>query len=561
MKKNFKFSVFLLLTVFLIDTVRITAQTVDYKSLSKKASKLASDYPGLCTIKSLARTAGGREILVLTIGTGNSDSKPGIAVAGGIDGAYPFTRDIALGFAENLLRESATPAVKSLLEKTTFYVFPDVSPDASAQYFAPLKYERHVNERSTDDDRDFLTGEDPFEDLNGDGLITLIRVTDPSGTYIEGDEDSRVMVQADLSKGQKGMFLIYSEGTDNDKDGLFNEDGPGGVDFNKNFTYNYEEYSTNAGLHAVSEPESKAVADFLYDHFNIYTVICFGPQDNLGQETSRGMERTTQGTQQNAGGQQSQQGMQNIRMTGDRRLTSVMRTDETIIRLVANKYREITGLKGAPPVKTSPGNFADWAYYHYGRYSFSTPGWWFPAEKGKNIEASFLKYTEENKTGDVFVPWTEVKHPDFPGKKVEAGGIKPFAMNIPPAGIAEDMIVKNYRFVLAVAEMHPELEFTDVKVENPGSDIYRISLKVHNKGLFATCAEAGNSNMWTRLMRISLELSKGQSVISGQKVQRMQRIEGGKSAEYNWLVSGKGKVSVNAGAVNTGIIGTTLELK
>ena len=76
---------------------------------------------------------------------------------------------------------------------------------------------------------------------------------------------------------------MYSEGIDNDKDGKFNEDGAGGVSFNSNFSYNYEEHGLNAGLYPMSEPESKAVADFLFDHFNIYSVFAFGPQDNLGQ--------------------------------------------------------------------------------------------------------------------------------------------------------------------------------------------------------------------------------------------------------------------------------------
>ncbi len=38
--------------------------------------------------------------------------------------------------------------------------------------------------------------------------------------------------------------------------------------------------------------------------------------------------------------------------------------------------------------------------------------------------------------------------------------------------------------------MHPELEFLDMKTENAGDNIFRITLKVHNKGVFATCAEA-----------------------------------------------------------------------
>ena len=63
----------------------------------------------------------------------------------------------------------------------------------------------------------------------------------------------------------------------------WNEDGEGGVNFNRNLTYNYEEFGTGAGMYPVSEPETKAVSDFLFDRFNIYAVFSFGPQDNLGQ--------------------------------------------------------------------------------------------------------------------------------------------------------------------------------------------------------------------------------------------------------------------------------------
>ena len=108
----------------------------------------------------------------------------------------------------------------------------------------------------------------------------------------------------------------------------------------------------------------------------------------------------------------------------------------------------------------------EWAYFHYGRYSFSTPAWWFPTEKGKNKEAAFLKYAENNKMENVFVPWTPVNHPDFPGKTTEVGGIKPFAMINPPADSLEHLISKNYKFIKAVASMHPELEFLDIKTEN-----------------------------------------------------------------------------------------------
>jgi hypothetical protein len=544
-------------------------------AIIQKAQALAKDYPSLCSVKSLAKSFGGKDIIVLTIGFGDVDNKPGIAVIGGVEGNHNLGKELALGFATTLLKESSLTEIKELLGKVTFYVFPDVSPDATDQFLAKIRYEKNTNSRPVDEDRDFNSDEDPFEDLNNDGYITLFRVSDPSGTFIESEDDKRVMVQADLSKGQKGAFIVYTEGIDNDKDDRFNEDGPGGVSFNRNLTYNYEEFGINAGLHPVSEPETRAVLDFLFDHFNIYATISFGPEDNLGQPM-KGSERPGAGqatAQIQAAAQFPAQGSgmgamtgaptqgQMRAMMGERRFTSIRPSDEVINKLVSDKYHEITGVKGAPATRPVPGNFMEWSYFHYGRYSFSTPAWWYPVERDKNLEIAFLKFAAENKMDDVFIPWTEIKHPDFPGKKTEVGGIKPFSTINPPADKLDDLISKNYKFITTIAAMHAELEFLDVKVENIGDNIFRLSLKVHNKGIFATVAEAGDMNMLTRIMRISIEPSGNQKLVSGQKVQRMQRLEGDKSVLYSWLISGRGSVKISAGAVNTGLITTTAELK
>ena len=545
-------------------------QYINYKTMSQKINALCREYSDLCLVKSLVKTTGGKDIWLITIGTGDMDNKPGIAVVGGVEGSYIVGKELALGFAGSLLKNSSTAEIKDLINKITFYVLPDVSPDETEQFFAGLKYERVVNARSTDDDRDFVNDEDPYEDLNNDGYITLIRVEDPSGNYTQSEEDNRIMVAADLSKGQTGGYLLFSEGIDNDKDNNYNEDGDGGINFNRNFTFNYEEFGTNAGLYPVSEPETKAVADFLFDRFNIYTVFAFGPQDNLGQpmksseqqdpvQSSPGNGQIPPGTFQ-IPPQNQDPGRSQMRM--ERRIiNTILKSDELINRLVSDKYHEITGVKGAPVPKTSQGNFMEWAYFHYGRYSFSTPGWWFPVEKGKNQDAAFLKFAEKNKLNDVFIPWTEIKHTDFPGKKTEVGGIKPFAMINPPADTLSILMTANYKFITAIAAMHPELEFLDVKTEKIEGDLFRISLKVHNRGIFSTCAEIGDQNMWTRIMQLTLEPEKGQSVISGYKAQRIQRLNGDESAEFSWLIMGKGNIKITAGAINTGKITTTIELR
>ena len=124
---------------------------------------------------------------------------------------------------------SPTDSIRALLQRTSFYIFPNMSPDAMEQYFAPLKYERQGNSAETDDDRDGRRNEDPAEDLDGNGRITVIRVESPIGEYRLNPDDPRSLVKADLTRGEKGSYQVYTEGIDNDKDGLFNEDGEGGV--------------------------------------------------------------------------------------------------------------------------------------------------------------------------------------------------------------------------------------------------------------------------------------------------------------------------------------------
>lgn len=121
------------------------------------------------------------------------------------------------------------------------------------QYFAPLKYQRQGNSAATDDDRDGKVDEDGFDDLDGNGKITLIRVESPVGDYKVHPDDARLLVKADLAKGEKGKYLLYSEGIDNDKDGTFNEDGPGGIWFNKNLTYKHPGFTAGAGEFPVSQ--------------------------------------------------------------------------------------------------------------------------------------------------------------------------------------------------------------------------------------------------------------------------------------------------------------------
>ena len=89
------------------------------------------------------------------------------------------------------------------------------------------------------------------------------------------------MKRADATKGETGAYTLYWEGTDEDGDGFINEDGPGGVDLNRNFQHAYPHWQADAGPHMVSEVESRALMDFTIAHRNIGAILTFGETDNL----------------------------------------------------------------------------------------------------------------------------------------------------------------------------------------------------------------------------------------------------------------------------------------
>ncbi len=263
---------------FFVFTINVTAQYSSSSQLSQRIKTL-SELNEIVDSESLATTSGGKDISVITLGTGNIDNKPGIAILGGINGVSLASTEIVMQLAEKL-----TSLNPKLLDEVTFYFIPNVSPDATDQYFGSLKYERQRNAVPFDDDRDGLTDEDGYDDLNNDGLITLMRILDTEkGEYIIHPENSSVMVKADLAKNQKGEYIVMLEGIDNDKDDKINEDIPGGTIFNKNFSFNYPYFSEGAGYNALSEIESRAVAEFLFEHWNIFAVLCIGPENNLSE--------------------------------------------------------------------------------------------------------------------------------------------------------------------------------------------------------------------------------------------------------------------------------------
>ncbi len=543
------------------------AQT-DYSNrqqLGQRVAALQKSHPNYVKTKSIAKTLGGSDVWMITIGTGTVEQKPALAIVGGVEGKHLLGVELAIGFAENLLADAGNTEVKKLLESQTFYVFPNMSPDATEQYFAGLQYERSGNARKVDYDRDGKIGEDGFDDLDKDGKITFLRVTDPTGDYILNPNESRTLIKADRSKGQLGQYAIYSEGIDNDKDGTLNEDGDQGIHFNRNSTYNYKNFLPGAGDYAVSEPENRALFDFLYDAFNVYAVLTFGPYNNLSQPIQVAARPTSAQPAAAAGGRGG---------FGGGRVTNWSAADAQANAYAADRYKELTGTKDAPRTNAESGDFSEWAYYHYGRLSFSTPGWWVPkvtAEGGERpgsgarggapaggagaVEdpvADYLKWAASEGITNTFTDWKVIQHPDFPGKQVEVGGIHPYVLNNPPYRLVSDIVAKHTEFVKSLAGMAPFIELIDVQTEKIDNGLSRVTVKVFNAGQLPTLAQVGQRSQFSKLIAVRVNTSGNQKVVSGRAVQTIGSIQGRSSVEMSWLIQGTGKVTIEAGSPNTG---------
>lgn len=76
-------------------------------------------------------------------------------------------------------------------------------------------------------------------------------------------------------ENEKGEWRVFSDGIDNDNDGRFNEDGVGGLDINRNWPsqWQQENIQGGAGPYPLSEPETRAVAEFLLSHPNVTGLI------------------------------------------------------------------------------------------------------------------------------------------------------------------------------------------------------------------------------------------------------------------------------------------------
>lgn len=527
----------ILLSALCLGTLPATAQD-DYptnKEVAQKLQQIASSRHA--KLISLTKTEGGQDIWALQIGKGDLENKPAIAITGGVEGHHVLSVELALQVAGKLVKDHS-----DLLETTTFYVFPNMSPDAYAQYHNNLKYERRGNAVKVDHDRDGEVSEDGYEDLNRDGMITQIRVESPLGKYIAHEDYPQILVEAERANAAgKTRYITFSEGIDNDKDEKFNEDLTEGIAFNKSLTYQFPVFEALAGDYPVSQKETRALLDYLFKRWNIFAFVTFAPENNL----SAPLKYNKQGADK-------------------RVVTSILEKDAELNKMISDIYNETVPLKAYNQENQGKGgDFFQWAYFHFGRLSFSTPGWWVPEVKQEEKdslspkkakitpESNFLAWAEQEGIDDVFVNWTEVEHPDFPNRKVEVGGIKPFVMMNPPYRMVDSIAQQHTDFVVKLAEMKPKLEFHNLETEKLSGGLTRITVDLFNNSPLPTHSEMGERSRWLQKLQITVDKDK-EDILAGNTIKLSGKLGAYEKETISWIVKGNGTATVKAGAPHTG---------
>ena len=454
----------------------------DWEEVEAALRKLEKAYPKFLKLRSIGKTFQGRELWYMTINnpdTGDEMGKSALYIDANIHGNEVQGGEIGIYTIWYLMENYAhNDYIRRIVDERVFYIFPSVNPDGRDLWLHKGGSAR-TGQVPQDSDNDGLYDEDGAEDLDGDGEVgsMFIKVKPGEGTHRVGDKGDRLVP---IQKNREGLEdelgdykFIGPEGTDNDGDGRYNEDGGGGYDANRDWPSMWQPgyIQGGAGEYPFSWPASQHTRDFFYSHPNIAGVQAF---HNSGGMILRGPGAELHGEYDR----------------GDMAvLDEIGRKGEKIIE----NYRYIVIWSG---LYTVWGGFIDFTHDGLGIYSFSNELWTSRSdidgdgEITEEEETFFDKYIDLDNTA---VRMHEIEHPQL-GNVVIDRDVTKLSGRVPPTWLLEELCHRNMAFCLLHAWEMPMPEIKQVKVEKVDGKLYRIKVTLYNSRLMPTMSAPAVKN-------------------------------------------------------------------
>jgi murein tripeptide amidase MpaA len=500
-----------------------------YDALTQIVFGYAEAYPDLVSVQSIGKSHEGRDIwlLVLTNATTGLDTdKPAFWVDGNIHAAELTASTTCLYYLNQLVSNYGTdPQVTELLDSRCIYMVPRLNPDGAELALADRP--RHIRSST----KRYPFEEDPVdgltvEDVDGDGRVLYMRVPDPHGGYKKYAADPRLMVPREPGEFGGEYYRLMPEGLIKNYDGLtvkVNKDAEG-LDLNRNFPseWRQEFKQVGAGAYPTSEPEVRAMVDFIVKHPNIGAAISY--------HTHSGVILRPFGTQ-------SDDEMIPEDLWSYQRFSSLGEklTGYPAINIFKDfKYHPKEVITGTQ----------DWVYEHLGALFWVVEIWspnkeagitdykwidWF-REHPVEDDVKLLKWSDEHCGGQAHVDWKPFQHPQLGAVEIGGWDKMNFWRNPPPA-LREREAARFPAWMNSIAMSLPKLELLRTEVRSLGPDTWRVRLAVANSGwLPAYVTKRALERKQVRGVMFEIHLptdpGAGVSLVSGKERMEGPQLEG-----------------------------------
>ena len=496
------------------------------EELDATAQGWIESYPQLIDVSELGKSHEGKGIPLLTLTckeTGEPADKPAVWIDANIHATEVAGTTVALHIAHTLLSEYGSDArCTRLLDKAVFYIVPRLNPDGAAWALAGApRYIRSGTRPFPYSERAAGLHE---EDIDGDGRILQMRIPDPNGDWKVSSLESRLMEKRGPDEQEGTFYRLLPEGRLEDYDGVnIRVARPlQGLDFNRNFPFEWQPDSTQsgAGPFPTSEREIRAAAEFISRNNNINLALSYHTQSGVI-----------------------------LRPFSTRPDEKMETNDLWVFELMGERGNELTGYPCLSvyhgfryhPKEVTTGAFDDWVYDHLGIFSFTIELWDLPGRAGikdrdfiewfrkhpHEEDVRILTWLEENGDAEPYVAWYPFEHPQL--GEVEVGGYdQMYTWRNPPPSLMGEEAEKNTAYALALADMLPRLSLGTLEVQQlSDSGDFRIRLVVENSGFMPTyTSDQGRSRQAARPVRAELVLPETVRILSGQEKTELGHLQG-----------------------------------